>query len=183
MLISQNTDYYYTSDDTKIHKSAILVDCEIGKKCIIAPFVIINKDCKIDDNSIIGPYNVLERSVSVGKNVTLGPHGVYAIDTIIGDNCFFGPHFSCANDKDISYGEHGTSPKKLPFVEYPITFGKGCTIGTRCTIAPGVTIGQGSRLDMCCFITKNVKPFSHMRGTNELVAKLIRTMDTRPDEI
>jgi len=174
--LNQNTLYDITSKNSKIHKTAVIVDSVIGDNCIIAPFAILNKGCKIGDNSIIGPFNVLERGVKVGKNVTIGPHGVFAIDTIIEDNCFFGPHFSCANDRLISYGEHGTSLKKLPFQEFPIKIKKGAMLGTRCTVAPGVTIGEGARLDMCSFVTKDVKAFSHMRSSKKIVAELFKQL-------
>lgn len=173
-MVTQNNDYNYCENNAKIHKTAILVNTKLGSNCIIAPYVIINDNCEIGDNTIVGPFNVLEHGVKVGKNVTIGPHGVFAIDTVIEDNCFFGPHFSCANDKNISHGEHGTSKNKAPFVAYPITFKEGCRIGTRCTIAPGVTIGEGAKVDMCSFVIKNVRAFSHIRGDPKFVATELR---------
>jgi len=45
---------------------------------------------------------------------------------------------------------------------------------TRCTIAPGVTIGEGAKVDMCSFVIKNVRAFSHIRGDPKFVATELR---------
>ena len=86
---------------------------------------------------------------------------------------FIGPHYSCANDKSISDGVHGTHPDKASYLEYPITIHDNAMLGTRVTVAPSVTIGKHARIDMCCFVTKNVPPYAHMRSDKIITAKKV----------
>lgn len=127
-----------------------------GDESLICANSVIMDDVSIDSNSIIGPLCVIESGTRIGKNVTLQPFCVIARDTIIQDNVFIGPHFSCANDKYIQDGEHGTSRNKKPYKAHNIVIKKGTRIGTRCTVAPGVTIGENCFIKMCCFIKEDV---------------------------
>lgn len=158
----------------KIHETAVIdKSVKIGNENIIGAFTIINAECKIGNNCIIGPFNCLERGTKMGNNITIQPHCVISIDTIIEDNVFIGPHYSCSNDPYISDGFHGTHPKKLGYNAQPITIKKNAMLGTRVTIAPNVTIGEHARIDMCCFVTKNVEPYAHMRSDKIIVGKKI----------
>lgn len=158
----------------KIHPTAIIhPSVKIGDHNIIGAYTIINDDCIIGNHNIIGPINVIERGTKIGNNCSMQPHCVISIDTIIEDNVFIGPHYSCSNDPNISDGPHGTSPHKSGYEAKPITLRNNCMLGSRVSIAPGITVGQHARIDMCCFITKNVEPYSHMRSDKVIVGKIL----------
>lgn len=134
----------------------------IGSGSIIGAGTVIMEGVSIGKNTIIGPLNVIEARAKIGDNVTIGPHGVIARNTVIENNVFIGPHFSCANDRFISDSEHGTSPNKPPFKEYPIHLKEYCRLGTRVTLAPGVVIGKHAYVKMCTFVKEEI-------GDNEVV--------------
>jgi len=142
----------------------------VGYDSIIGAHTTLMKNVEIGNRTIIGPMNVIESGAKIGDNCTLQPFCVIAKDTIIEDNVFIGPHFSCANDKIISKGEHGTSPAKHDWKPYPIKIEKGATLGTRVTIAPGVTIGSNARIDMCSFILHDVPANAHIRPRHDIAA-------------
>lgn len=127
-----------------------------GDNSIICANTIIHENVKIGSNTIIGPLCCIESGAMIGDNVTLQPFCVIARNTIIQDNVFIGPHFSCANDRFISEGEHGTSKNKKSFKSYNIVIKKGARIGSSCVIAPGVTIGENCFIKMNCFVKKDV---------------------------
>jgi UDP-2-acetamido-3-amino-2,3-dideoxy-glucuronate N-acetyltransferase len=122
----------------------------------IGDFTVIRDNIIIGDNCIIGPLNVIESNVIIGNNVTIQPHCVISRGAIIEDNVFIGPHFSCANNPFIPDGEHGLSPNKRPDKEMIMKICKGTRIGTRCTVAPGVTIGKNCFIKMNCNIYDDV---------------------------
>jgi len=140
----------------KIINNSIDSDIFQGDNSLICASAVIQNDVIIGSNTIIGPQCVIESGTKIGDNVTLQPFCVIARDTIIQDNVFIGPHFSCANDKYIQDGEHGNSPNKKPFEAHNIIIKKGARIGTRCSVAPGVIIGENCFIKMCCFIKKDV---------------------------
>jgi acetyltransferase-like isoleucine patch superfamily enzyme len=148
-------DYRFST--CKISIGAIYEDdTKFGENTILGSNTVIMENVKIGNNTIIGPLCVIESGTIIGNNVTIQPFCVIARDTIIEDNVFIAPHFSCANDKFIQDGEHGTSKNKKPFKAHRITIKEGARLGTRCTVAPGVTIGKNSFVKMCCFIKKDI---------------------------
>ncbi len=160
-----------TSKKAKIESHVIMKEgVRVGSDSIIGAHTTLMKDVLIGDRTIIGPMNVIESGAIIGNNCTLQPFCVIAKDTIIEDNVFIGPHFSCANDKIISKGEHGTSPAKSGWKPYPIKIEKGATLGTRVTVAPGITIGPNARIDMCSFILHDVPANAHIRPKEDIVA-------------
>lgn len=56
----------------------------------------------------------------------------------------------------------------------PINIGKGAWLGARCTILPGVVIGEGSVIAAGALVTKNVAPHTLVGG---VPAKPIRSLD------
>lgn len=128
----------------------------IAESAIIAEFVTIKENCIVGENTIIGPFNILESGVRIGKNVTIQPHCVITRDMQVGDNVFIGPHFSCSNDAVIPNKEHGTSPNKKPFITSPPIVQDGVRMGTRVTLAPGVTVHKDAFVKMCTFVKSDV---------------------------
>jgi UDP-2-acetamido-3-amino-2,3-dideoxy-glucuronate N-acetyltransferase len=118
----------------------------------IHEFTAIREGVTIGKNTIIGAFTVIEEGATIGNNVTFQPHSVISRNAIIEDNVFIGPHFSCANNSFIPDGEHGLSENKRPDKEKIMKIGKGTRIGTRCTVAPGVTIGKDCFIKMNCII-------------------------------
>ncbi len=122
----------------------------------IHPLSFIREKVKIGKNTIIGPFVCIETGAIIGNNVTIQPLSVISRRTIIEDDVFIGPHFSCANNAYIPDGEHGLSKNKKPDTEKVMFIGKNTRIGTRCTVAPGVIIGENCFIKMCCNIYKDV---------------------------
>lgn len=163
----------YRFPNTLISEGVIYSDsASFGNNTIIGSNTVIMDNVVIGDNTIIAPLCIIERGAKIGSNVTIQPFAVIARNSIIEDSVFIGPHFNCANDKKISIGEHGTSPHKLPFKEYPIIIREFAVLGSGVSVAPGVEIGRCSRIDMCSFVTKNVPEHGHVRSGVEIVGKL-----------
>ena len=122
----------------------------------IHPLSSIRENVTIGDNCIIGAFVMIEEGAYIGSNVTIQPHSVISRGAIIDDNVFIGPHFSCANNSYIPDGEHGLSKNKRPDVEQVMIIREGTRIGTRVTVAPGVTIGKNCFVKMCTIIYNDI---------------------------
>lgn len=157
-----------------VHPTAIVHESvKIGNNNIIGAYTVISADCIIGNHNIIGPFNMIEHGTRIGDNCTMQPHCVISIDTIIEDNVFIGPHYSCSNDPNISDGPHGTNPNKKGYNAKPIKLCRNCMLGSRVSIAPGITIGEHARVDMCCFITKDVPGYAHMRSDKIIAGRIL----------
>ena len=146
----------------------------IGDNSIICSHSLVRRDVLIGSNTIIGPHCVIEIGARIGSNVTIQPFSVIAKGTDVGDDVFIGPHFSCANDKTVQIGSHGTSSKKQGYQEFPLKISRGAVIGSDVSLAPGVTVGEYSRIDMGCLVTRDVEPHDHVRASSAIVGRSVR---------
>ena len=163
----------YRFPDTILSEGLVYSDtAKFGKNTIIGSNTVIMDNVEIGNNTIVGPNCVIEKGAKIGSNVTIQPFCVIARNTIIEDSVFIAPHFTCANDKKINIGEHGTSLNKPGFTEYPITIKEFAVIGSGVAVAPGVTIGRCARIDMCSFVIKDVPDYGHIRSGREIIGRL-----------
>lgn len=130
----------------------------VGKNCFIGDPVFIREGVSIGDDTIIGTFVAIESNAKIGSNVTIQPFSIIAKDMVVEDNVFIGPHFSCADAPYVASGEHGLSKNKKEVPQQTITIQKNSRLGTRCTVAPGVTIGVNSFIKMNCQIYKDIPP-------------------------
>ena len=133
-------------------------------KSFISDKSFIREGVTIGDNTIIGPFVCIEPNARIGNNVTIQPFSIIARDMIIEDNVFIGPHFSMADTPIMSTGEHGLSKKKQKVPQYTSIIQENTSIGTRCTLAPGITIGHHCIIKMNAFIKKDVPPYSTIKA-------------------
>jgi len=130
----------------------------VGKNCFIGDPVFIREGVSIGDNTIIGTFVAIETKAKIGSNVTIQPFSIIAKEMVIEDNVFLGPHFSCADAPYVADGEHGLSKNKREVPQKTIVIKEDSRLGTRCTVAPGVTIGKNCFIKMNCQIYKDVPP-------------------------
>ena len=113
------------------HKELVnMYGCEIGKNCLIGPFVEIQKNAKI------------------GNDTRIQSHSFVCEGVIIGSNSFIGHGVMFTNDKyDSDVIEN--------FVMRKTKVGNRVRIGSNATILP-VEIGDGARVGAGCVVTKDV---------------------------
>lgn len=162
---------------TKIEPGAVIYDnCEIGENCIIGTSSVLKSHTKIGDHSIFGTLSVTEGNVTIGSWTTIHSQCHITWGMKIGDRVFIGPFFYSANTPKISSGKFGypnttDDPRSPPAIE------SGVRLGENVGLAPGITIGEDSLIDMCCLITKNIPAGSHVRAGKQVVGKIIGETD------
>ncbi len=132
----------------------------------------------------VGKNTVIERI----RLINLYRMGISGIT--IGDNCFLGDGVTLdtadriilENDVTLSfdvivlthtnvgYKDHPVQAH-IPSVAEPTMFKKGCFIGVRATILPGITIGEGAAVAAGAVVTKDVPAKTLVGG---VPAKVIR---------
>jgi UDP-3-O-[3-hydroxymyristoyl] glucosamine N-acyltransferase len=160
--------------NTKLEPGVVIYDgCEIGEDCIIGTSAVLKSNTKIGDHSIFGTLSTTEGDVEIGSWTTIHSQCHVTSGMKIGNNVFIAPFFYTANTPKISSGKFGypnttNDPRFAPSVE------DGVRIGENVGLAPGVQIGRNSLIDMCCIITKNIPPNSHVRADKAIVGKIIK---------
>ena len=148
-----------------VHESSIVdegVDVGLGTKiwhfCHIQSGACIGKDCSLGQNVYIGSNVVIGNCVKIQNNVSVY-EGVE-----IGDHAFLGP--SCVFTNDLT-----------PRAEYPkgrenykkTRVGKGATIGANSTIVCGNDIGDYAMVAAGAVVTKDVPPYTLVKGNPAFV--------------
>lgn len=141
-----------------------------AKQFYIAPQITINslRHLRIGTNVSIGRNSrflfiheyyggVYNPSVTIGNNVSIGNRfsALSAAAITIGDNCLI------ASDVLITSENHGMNPEisdsyaDIPLIVADVEIGKGCWIGEKVSIMPGVTLGERCIVAANAVVTKS----------------------------
>ncbi len=117
----------------------------------------------------------------VGKNVFIGSRvsidSGYANRIIIEDNVHIAGHsILLCHQRDLSHYYKGDDYSKLGYKIEKIILKKGCLIGTKSLIMPGVTIGEGAIVGAYSLVTKDIPPWTIATGRP---AKVVRNIPGR----
>jgi len=134
-------------------------------------------------NPVVNSKNVLYRltGMKVGKRCSFGlcamvdifyPHLI-----TVGDNCIFG------YDSVILAHEYLQDELRSG----PVVIGNNVTVGTKCTILPGVVIGEGAVISAMSLVNKDVPPHTLVGGVPVRVLGTVpeakrRSLDTSPGQ-
>lgn len=127
------------------NETKVWINAQIREHSIIGSHCIISKDVYIDSNVRIGDNCKVQNSVSVYNGVT------------IEDDVFIGPNVSFTNDRvPRAFNNHWSVT--------PTIVRKGASLGANCTIVCGVTIGEYAMVAAGSVVTKDVAPYTLVKG-------------------
>lgn len=135
-------------------------------------------------------FQIGHGSVMWGMPKIVGTGNIYK-RLIVGDGCWFnvGCHLDLAAPISIghtvalghgvllltnSHEVGGTDQRAGPLVAKPIVIGSGAWLGARCTVLPGITIGEGAVIAAGAMVTKDVPANTLVAG---IPAKAVRELD------
>jgi acetyltransferase-like isoleucine patch superfamily enzyme len=161
---------------------------KIGKGCKISDKISVYGGDKIEigDNVRIDDFCVL----SGGSGLKIGSHIHIAVGACffagsgieLGDFCQIAAYSLLLSESDDFSGQSLIGPqvpmKYKPGYKSgrPIVFGRHVTLGAKCTILPGVTMGEGAIVGAHSLVTANCDPWALYAGTP---ARWIRRRDLR----
>jgi acetyltransferase-like isoleucine patch superfamily enzyme len=123
----------------------IWINSQIREDAVIGSECVISKDVYIDKGVVIGSGCKVQNGVSVYNGVVLE------------DDVFVGPHAVFTNDL---YPRAFSSAWKV----VPTRLRKGASIGANATIVCGVEIGEFSLVAAGSVVTRDVPPYTMVRG-------------------
>lgn len=162
-------------DDVFVHESShvspkarlgrgtkVWINVQIRENASIGESCIISKDVYIDEGVTIGSRCKVQNGVSVYKGVT------------IADDVFVGPNVSFTND---------LVPRSFnaAWSITPTMVETGASIGANATIVCGVTLGEYSMVAAGSVVTRDVPPYTLVKGNPARVAGKINKMGQRVD--
>lgn len=154
-------------DGAKIYKN-----CEIDNYSVIGSNAILRPSTKIGKHSIFGTCSVSEGCNEIGDDTTIHAQCHITKDVKIGNCCFIAPFFIASNTLNITTGKHGTG-KKEEFIIKPTIIEDYVRIGICVSVTPGHIIGEHSLIFQNCLITKDIPPYSVVKGGKDQVGRVI----------
>ena len=132
----------------------------------------VGKNTVIERIRLINLYRMGIGGITIGNNCFLGD-GV-TLDTAeritLKDDITLSFDVMVLTHTNVGYKDHPVQ-KHIPPVVKPTMFKKGCFVGVRATILPGITIGEGAAVAAGAVVTKNVPAKTLVGG---VPAKVIR---------
>ena len=129
--------------------------------------------------TIVGLGNIRER-LTVGEycRFNIGCDLELGANIVIGDNVSVGQQVMIlTNSHEVS---DGTVRRTGTLVAEPVHIGNGAWLSTRCTILPGVTVGEGAIVAAGAVVTKAVAPHTLVGG---IPARVIRNLSIGDEQL
>jgi len=115
--------------------------------------LVIGRDCTIEVDCVFD----LEEKITIGKRVTLSP-GVMILTS--------------THELDIREHRAGAVQRS------PVNVGDGAWLGARCTILPGVSIGEGAIVNPGSVVNKDVAPHTRVGGMPAIQLEVLQQSAT-----
>lgn len=115
----------------------------------------------------------LQSRVQIGKECLIG----YRFCILAGEEVIIGDNCSIASDVSIFSENHGIDPSEeksygnQQLQVAPVKIGRGCWIGDKVIILPGITIGERSVIGGGAVVTKSIPAYSIAVGNPARVIK------------
>ena len=150
----------------KIHETSdVSPNAQIGDGTRVWQQVQIRDGAKIGPGCNIGKGVYVGLDVAIGANCKIHNYSLVHEGVIVEDGVFVGPHVVFANDMyPRAINPDGTQKStddwhcETTVVEY------GASIGARSVIIPGVRIGKFALIGAGSVVTRDVAPFTLVRG-------------------
>lgn len=127
--------------------------------------VVIREKTKIGSHVLVGTGCIIDGQVEISDFVKLMANCYIPTHTRIGTRVFIGPNVVLTNDRyPLKMREH--YKPEGPVIEDLVTLGGGVVV------VPGVTIGRGSFVAAGAVVTKDVPPYSFVKGCPGLFYEL-----------
>lgn len=135
----------------------IYADVEIGDDFKSGHYILIREFTKIGNKIVIGTGTVIDGYTELGDRVKIESLVYIPTHSKIGSDVFIGPNSVLTNDRYPQRLRDQYKPEG-PFIEESVS------IGANCTILPGVRIGEGAFIAAGTVVTKDIPPWSLVKG-------------------
>jgi UDP-2-acetamido-3-amino-2,3-dideoxy-glucuronate N-acetyltransferase len=145
------------SDAPFIHPLSDVQSACVGARTRIWQFVVVLPGAVIGEDVNLCAQVFVENDVRIGDRVTV-KNGVQLWDGVtLEDDVFVGPNATFTNDP---FPRSGVRPASWPRT----LVRRGATIGANATLLPGITVGEGAMVAAGAVVTRDVPPFTLVRG-------------------
>ncbi len=153
-------------DDVVLRSFTIVyADVIMGDHVKTGHHVVIRERTTMGSRVVIGSGTVIDGDVTIGGEVKIESRVYVPTHTVIGNNVFIGPGAILTNDRYPQRRRDEYVPQG-PILE------DGVTVGAGAVILPGLRIGEGAFLAAGSVVTRDVPPWTMVRGVPGKIIQL-----------
>jgi acetyltransferase-like isoleucine patch superfamily enzyme len=154
-------------DGVTICVGAVLyASARIGERAIIGDQACVRERSSIGAGSVVGRGSTVDFDCVVGQRVSIQT-GVYVTAfSVLEDDVFLGPGVCTTNDDTMGRHERGAGLAGS-------VFRRGCRIGGRAVLVPGVVVGEEAYVAAGAVVTRDVEPRAVVMG---VPARVVRSV-------
>lgn len=130
----------------------------IGDDCFIADGAQVRERCAVGNRVIVGHAATVENDCRVGDRTRIQTGAYVTAHSTLEEDVFVAPMVTTTNDNFIGRTEARFSRIK------GVTAKRGSRIGGNAVILPGVTIGEEAVVAAGSVVTKDVPPYTKVKG-------------------
>jgi UDP-2-acetamido-3-amino-2,3-dideoxy-glucuronate N-acetyltransferase len=158
------------------HPTGICETDSVGADTQIAAFTHVLAGARIGSECNICDHVFIENDVVLGDRVTI-KCGVAIWDGVrIEDDAFVGPSVTFAND---AFPRSQAQPTEL----LRTIVRRGASLGSGCTVLPGVTVGAQAMVGAGSVVTHDVPPFAIVVGNPARIVGYVDTNHVAPEHL
>ena len=137
----------------------IYADVTIGDNFQTGHHVVIREKTTFGNKIVVGSGSIIDGYTTIGNEVKIESQVYIPTNVTIGNNVFIGPGATLTNDR---------YPQRLrdEYVPEGPILEDGVTVGANVVIVPGVRVGKGSFLAAGSIVSKDVPPWSLVKGSS-----------------
>jgi acetyltransferase-like isoleucine patch superfamily enzyme len=152
-------------------------DVRLGRNVRIFSFVNLY-GCEIGDDTTIGTFVEIQKNAKIGSRCKISSHTFICEGVTLEDEVFVGHGVVFTNDlHPRATCSDGTLKSKGDWNCLGTLVKKGASIGSGCTLLPGIVIGENAMIGAGSVVTKNVGPNTTVSGNP---AKVMETPVIKP---
>jgi acetyltransferase-like isoleucine patch superfamily enzyme len=152
---------------------------KLGKDVrIFQPSLVNMYGCTVGDETKIGAFVEIQKNAFIGARCKVSSHTFICEGVTIEDEVFVGHGVMFINDIYPRATAGGALQTEADWQVVPTRVKRGASIGSGAVILAGVTIGEGAMVGAGAVVTKDVLPFSVVKGVPARLARDVREQST-----
>jgi UDP-2-acetamido-3-amino-2,3-dideoxy-glucuronate N-acetyltransferase len=138
---------------------------ELGDGTVVWHLAQVREHARLGRDCIVGRGAYVDRGVQIGDYVKLQNYALVYAPARLEDRVFVGPGAVVTNDVyPRSTDPDGALKRRDQWSAQPVTVREGATLGARCVILAGVTIGRWALVAAGAVVTRDVPDFALVAG-------------------
>lgn len=142
---------------------------------IFQPDLVNLYGCEIGDGSRVGTFVEIQRDALIGKRCKISSHSFICSGVTIEDEVFVGHGVMFTNDLfPRATNPDGSPQSSADWITVPTRIKARASLGSNCTILPGVTVGAQALVGAGAVVTRDVPDYAIVAGVPARVTGDVR---------